>query len=150
MWAAAPAAFFFTSTSIEAFDDLNLQFGSRPSPLALSLTLSISSGGRHRESQEAKQSFCLSRPAVSHLAVHFFLITRASFVTPLLLGLLLLSRVTEETHETMIRIEYAFLPSLVTASLVQIWSWQIVLRSTAQYFSMPSFFLEFNSSNTEN
>ena len=53
---------------------LSLQFrvGSRPSPLALSLTLSISSGGRHRESQEARQSFCLSRPDISHLAVHFF------------------------------------------------------------------------------
>lgn len=30
VWAAAPCSCFFTSTSIEALDDLNLRFGSRP------------------------------------------------------------------------------------------------------------------------
>jgi hypothetical protein len=45
VWAAPLLRVSLRFTSIEAFDDLNLRFGSRPSPLALSpLTLSIPVG----------------------------------------------------------------------------------------------------------
>jgi hypothetical protein len=61
VWAAAPAACFFTSTSIEAFDDLSLWFGSRPrhwrrfpSPSRCPYPANHGSSRRH-ESQDANK-----------------------------------------------------------------------------------------------
>src|SRR5260370_35027540 len=115
VWAASPAACFFTST-IEAFDDLNLQFGSRPSPLALPpLTMSISSqptlppaivisGGKTKLLPFSAR--CPHMPPRRQPFSHW---PAPTFLLP---GFLFLSLVPEHNHESMLRFDYTHLPQL--------------------------------------
>jgi hypothetical protein len=98
VWAAPLLRVSLRFTSIEAFDDLNLQFGSRPSSLALSpLTLSISSqpivpvGIMNLRRQNKVSAFLGQLAPYATSPSTFFLIGRTSFVTFLLPGFLFLS-----------------------------------------------------------
>jgi hypothetical protein len=90
VWAAPLQRVSLRFTSIEAFDDLNLRFGSRPSlAAALSpLTLSISSqpilpvGTINLRRQNKVSAFLGQMSPYATSPSTFFLIGRTSFVTP--------------------------------------------------------------------
>jgi hypothetical protein len=77
-------------TSIEAFDDLNLRFGSRPSPLALSPLISSQPPVNLRRQNKVSAFLGQMSPYATSPST-FFLIGRTSFVVFLLPGFLFLS-----------------------------------------------------------